>query len=170
MTTLILGPMHAQLETDLPESPAYRSPLLSDSEPEDQMVISSSTRHHVLEAFVGGNEEPSLRNKLLSNLVNKRSESDGIVCLDRPRPEITVRRCESVDNAIDFVDRDIERIPEPPTVHFPQNIKTVPPATIMNGPEDYTAGLEETVYLKTHYFGNPEPRVIWFKGKMNKNI
>ena len=97
--------MPAQLETELPESPAYRSPLLSDSEPETEMETSS--RHHVLEAFVGG-DEPSLRNKLLSNLVNKRSESDGIVCLDRPRPEITVRRCESIDNAIDLVDRDIE--------------------------------------------------------------
>ena len=153
--------MPAQLETELPESPAYRSPLLSDSEPETEMETSS--RHHVLEAFVGG-DEPSLRNKLLSNLVNKRSESDGIVCLDRPRPEITVRRCESIDNAIDLVDRDIENIPEPPTVHFPQNIKTVTPATIMKGPEDYTAGLQETVYLRTHYFGNPEPRVVWYKG------
>ena len=140
---------------------------MSDSEPEDQV----SSRHHVLEAFVGGNEEQSLRNKLLSNLVNKRSESDGIVCLDRPRPILGVRRCESIDNAIDLVDRDMDHIPEPPTVHFPQSIKTVTPATIMKGPEDYTAGLQETVYLKTHYFGNPEPRVVWFKGgrKLNQN-
>ena len=154
-----LAPAH--LETELPESPAYRSPLLSDSEPETD---SASSRHHVLEAFVGSSDEPSLRNKLLTNLVNKRSESDGIVCLDRPRPELQVRRCESVDNAIDLVDRDsVERIPEPPTVHFPQGIKTVTPATIMKGPEDYAGGQDETVYLKTHYFGNPEPRVFWFK-------
>jgi len=158
-----LGP--TQLEHELPESPAYRSPLLSDSEPEDQMSHVSS-RHHVLEAFVGGNEEPSLRNKLLSNLVNKRSESDGIVTLDRPRPEMPVRRCESIDNAMDLVnmERDVH-----PTVHFPQNIKTVTPATIMKGPEDYTAGLQETVYLRAHYFGNPEPRVAWYKGGRRLN-
>jgi len=155
-----LGP--TQLEHELPESPAYRSPLLSDSEPEDHV----SSRQHVLEAFVGGNEEPSLRNKLLSNLVNKRSESDGIVTLDRPRPEMPVRRCESIDNAMDLVnmERDVH-----PTVHFPQNIKTVTPATIMKGPEDYTAGLQETVYLRAHYFGNPEPRVAWYKGGRRLN-
>lgn len=158
-----LGP--TQLEHELPESPAYRSPLLSDSEPEDQLSQVSS-RHHVLEAFVGSNEEPSLRNKLLSNLVNKRSESDGIVTLDRPRPEMPVRRCESIDNAMDLVnmERDVH-----PTVHFPQNIKTVTPATIMKGPEDYTAGLQETVYLRAHYFGNPEPRVAWYKGGRRLN-
>jgi serine/threonine protein kinase len=158
-----LGP--TQLEHELPESPAYRSPLLSDSEPEDQ-ITQVSSRHHVLEAFVGGNEEPSLRNKLLSNLVNKRSESDGIVTLDRPRPEMPVRRCESIDNAMDLVnmERDVH-----PTVHFPQNIKTVTPATIMKGPEDYTAGLQETVYLRAHYFGNPEPRVAWYKGGRRLN-
>ena len=154
-----------RLETELPESPCYRSPLLSDSESEEQMT----SRQQLLEAFVG--EEPSLRNKLLTNLVNKRSESDGIVCLDRPRPEMSVRRCESIDNAIDLVNRDEEHIPEPSTNLFPQNIKTVTPATIMKGPDDYTAGLQETVYLRTHYFGNPEPRVIWFKGgrRINQN-
>merc|ERR1711892_176080 len=157
-----LGP--TQLEHELPESPAYRSPLLSDSEPEDQ-ITQASSRHHVLEAFVGGNEEPSLRNKLLSNLVNKRSESDGIVTLDRPRPEMPVRRCESIDNAMDLVNMDRDVHP----VHFPQNIKTVTPATIMKGPEDYTAGLQETVYLRAHYFGNPEPRVAWYKGGCRLN-
>ena len=47
----------------------------------------------MLEAYVAGSsvEEPSLRNKLLSNLVNKRSESDGIVTLDRPKPEVAIR-------------------------------------------------------------------------------
>ena len=159
------------LETELPESPCYRSPLLSDSESEaDQMT---SSRQHVLEAFVGQSEtEPCLRNKLLTNLVNKRSESDGIVCLDRPRPELSVRRCESIDNAIDLVNReDMAMADSTPTNLFPQNIKTVTPATIMKGPEDYTAGLQETVYLRTHYFGNPEPRVIWFKGgrRINQN-
>ena len=29
-----------------------------------------------------------------------------------------------------------------PVVSFPQNIKTVTAATIMKGPEDYTAGLQ----------------------------
>ena len=151
-----------------------RSPLVSDSEPETEAAsppAAATSRNHVLEAFVGATvsaaaqdaDSQSLRNKLLTNLVNKRSESDGIV-LERPRPEMVVRRCESIDNAIDLVDRDLDPIPEPPTVHFPQNIKTVTPATIMKGPEDYTAGVQETVYLKSHYFGNPEPRVIWFKG------
>ena len=81
--------LDVRLEHELPESPAYRSPLLSDSEGEGDEPHSS--RQHVLEAYVAGTEEPSLRNKLLSNLVNKRSESDGIVTLDRPRPEPAIR-------------------------------------------------------------------------------
>lgn len=81
--------LDVRLEHELPESPAYRSPLLSDSEGEEHQ----SSRQHVLEAYVAGSsgEETSLRNKLLSNLVNKRSESDGIVTLDRPRPEPAIR-------------------------------------------------------------------------------
>ena len=82
--------LDVRLEHELPESPAYRSPLLSDSEGEGDEPPHSS-RQHVLEAYVAGTEEPSLRNKLLSNLVNKRSESDGIVTLDRPRPEPAIR-------------------------------------------------------------------------------
>ena len=157
------------MEHELPESPAYRSPLLSDSEPEteQQDAASASSRHSVLEAFVGSQacEEPaSLRNKLLSNLVNKRSESDGIVCLERPRPELQVRRAESIDNALNLVSRETALQSPPAELHFPQNIKTVTPATILKGPEDYTAGLQETVYLRAHYFGNPEPRVVWYKG------
>ena len=82
--------LDVRLEHELPESPAYRSPLLSDSEGEGDH---HSSRQHVLEAYVAGSsgEETSLRNKLLSNLVNKRSESDGIVTLDRPRPEPAIR-------------------------------------------------------------------------------
>ena len=82
--------LDVRLEHELPESPAYRSPLLSDSEGEGDH---QSSRQHVLEAYVAGSsgEETSLRNKLLSNLVNKRSESDGIVTLDRPRPEPAIR-------------------------------------------------------------------------------
>ena len=82
--------LDVRLEHELPESPAYRSPLLSDSEGEEH----HSSRQHVLEAYVASGssgEETSLRNKLLSNLVNKRSESDGIVTLDRPRPEPAIR-------------------------------------------------------------------------------
>merc|ERR1719273_2938496 len=42
------------LENELPESPAYRSPLLSDSEAEcEDQGSTASSRHHVLEAFVG---------------------------------------------------------------------------------------------------------------------
>ena len=152
-----LGP---GFDHELPESPAYRSPLLSDSESEEP----TSSRQHVLESFAGSYEEPMLRNKLLSNLVNKRSESDGIVTLDRPKADKPVRRCESIDDGMDLVSRDMC-----PTVSFPKNIKTVTPATIMKGPEDYTAGLQETVYLRAHYFGNPEPRVAWYKGGRRLN-
>ena len=28
---------------------------------------------------------------------------------------------------------------------------------------------QETVYLRAHYFGNPEPRVAWFKGGRRLN-
>ena len=86
--------LDVRLEHELPESPAYRSPLLSDSEEGEEVVSHHSSRQHVLEAYVASGssgEETSLRNKLLSNLVNKRSESDGIVTLDRPRPEPAIR-------------------------------------------------------------------------------
>ena len=150
----------SSLDHELPESPAYRSPCLSDSSDSEEAV---SSRHHVLDAFVPSNEEPGLRNKLLSHLVNKRSESDGIVCMDRPKADKPVRRCESIDEGMDQVSRDMAPL------HFGQNIKTVTPATIMKGPEDYTAGLQETVYLRAHYFGNPEPRVAWYKGGRRMN-
>jgi serine/threonine protein kinase len=171
---------------ELPESPAYRSPLLSDSEEDvegfdtdsinesnrKQITGGNSSRQHVLEAFVGstagGGEEPGLRHRLLSNLVNKRSESDGIVCMDRPRAERPVRRCESIDDGLDMMSCGSSSYQQHQAVDlthmtFPQNIKTVTPATILKGPEDYTAGLGETVYLRAHYFGNPEPRVAWFR-------
>ena len=35
-----------------------------------------------------------------------------------------------------------------PVVSFPQNIKTVTAATIMKGPEDYTAGLQVSSNLE----------------------
>jgi serine/threonine protein kinase len=170
---------------ELPESPAYRSPLLSDSEEEGieediasvnvsnrkKITEGNSSRQHVLEAFVGstagGGEEPGLRHRLLSNLVNKRSESDGIVCMDRPRAERPVRRCESIDDGLDMMSggSSYQQHQTVDLTHmtFPQSIKTVTPATILKGPEDYTAGLGETVYLRAHYFGNPEPRVAWFR-------
>jgi len=158
----------AGMDQELPESPAYRSPLVSDSEESDtEPEGKNSSRQHVLDTFAGSSyEEPMLRNKLLSNLVNKRSESDGIVTMDqRPKAEMPVRRCESIDNGMDLVSSGQEM----PTVSFPKNIKTVTPATIMKGPEDYTAGLQETVYLRAHYFGNPEPRVAWYKGGRRLN-
>ena len=152
------------LDGDLPASPGYQSPLLSDSDSEEQQT---SSRQHVLEAFAGGStyEEPTLRNKLLSNLVNKRSESDGIVTMDRPRTEKPVRRCESMDlDELDLLKEGNMQFSQ-----FPHNIKTLTPATIMKGPEDYTAGLQETVYLRAHFFGNPEPRVAWYKGGRRLN-
>ena len=181
-----LGPLD---NLELPESPAYRSPLLSDSEEEEEGEVDeaatigggggiekkstagNSSRHHVLEAFVGSaagvGEEPGLRHRLLSNLVNKRSESDGIVCMDRPRADRPVRRCESIDDGLDLMggasSYQQRQAVDLGHMSFPQNIKTVTPATILKGPEDYTAGLGETVYLRAHYFGNPEPRVAWFR-------
>ena len=100
-----------------------------------------------------------VKNKLLSNLVNKRSESDGIVTLDRPKLDKPVRRCESIDDGLDMMDQD-----EPITFATNRNnVEQLIPATIMKGPEDYSAGLQETVYLKAQYFGAPEPAVTWFK-------
>lgn len=164
------APQSNLLEHDLPESPAYRSPCLSDSETERD-IEDISSKKHVLDVF---DDQPSLRNKLLSNLVNKRSESDGIVTLDRPRPEAPVRRYESVDDIsydkedamIGSYSQSAEMLREE---MFPNSIKTVTPATILKGPEDYTAGLQETVYLRAHYFGNPEPRVAWYKGGCRLN-
>ena len=106
--------------------------------------------------------------------INKRSESDGIVVAERPRPDKQpVRRCESTDDAgifgsgsstlnergdsITSIHSDSERI------QFPKNIKTVSSATIVKGPEDATHGIGETVQFRAHYFGNPEPRVTWIK-------
>jgi predicted Ser/Thr protein kinase len=93
----------------------------------------------------------------------KRSESDGIVVADRPKPEkVSVRRCESIDDATSDRLGPIEEVPSEP-ITFPQNIKTVAPATIVKGPEDATHSIGETVHFLAHYFGNPEPRVIWIK-------
>ena len=58
--------------------------------------------------------------------------------LDRPRPELPIRRCESIDEAMNLVMNQDPGL----VVSFPQNIKTVTAATIMKGPEDYTAGLQ----------------------------
>ena len=37
------------------------------------------------------------------------------------------------------------------------------------GGVDYVSFPQETVYLRAHYFGNPEPRVAWFKGGRRLN-
>ena len=99
----------------------------------------------------------------------KRSESDGIVMsAERPKHEKPpVRRCESTDDATkDRLLPSIDEIPpgdEVAPVNFPQNIKTVASATIVKGPEDTTHKFGETLHFLSHYFGNPEPRVIWIK-------
>lgn len=55
------------------------------------------------------------------------------------------RRCESIDEAMNLV---MEASDLRPVVSFPQNIKTVTAATIMKGPEDYTAGLQVSPNLE----------------------
>ena len=172
---------------DLPESPGCRSPQVSDSDNDEPAIQTSRSRQHVLDALANTSDsqptdsiasntttttvpldEPPvvLRNKLLSNLVNKRSESDGIVTMDRPKSEKPVRRCESMDlDELELVSEAGLGSPFPAQ----HNIKTVTPATIMKGPEDDTAGLGETVYLRAHYFGNPEPRVVWFRNGRRLN-
>ena len=104
--------------------------------------------------------------------INKRSESDGIVVAERPRPDKQpVRRCESTDDAgifgsgsHDTTSDSLTSLPsETDRIQFPKNIKTVSSATIVKGPEDATHGIGETVQFRAHYFGNPEPRVTWIK-------
>eukprot|EP00094_Tigriopus_californicus_P001438 TCALIF_01393-PA protein Name:"Similar to MYLK Myosin light chain kinase, smooth muscle (Bos taurus)" AED:0.01 eAED:0.01 QI:0/0/0/0.33/1/1/3/0/1130 len=102
--------------------------------------------------------------RALSSLgkVNKRSESDGIVLAERPKPDKTVRRCESIDDAGASASAATAAAALEAPI-FPQNIKTVSSATIVKGPEDATVSLGQTAHLNAHYFGNPEPRVTWLK-------
>jgi len=108
-------------------------------------------------------------NRLLTNVqakVNKRSESDGIVVTERPRPDKPVRRCESTDNAADAI---MSSSPSSAPgleqgAKFrrgPESIKTVAPATIVEGPADAAVAVGDKVSFRAHYFGNPEPRVVW---------
>ena len=115
----------------------------------------------------------------LNNLSSrvKRSESDGIVVTaDRQSKteKPPVRRCESIDDATRDRLGPIEEASEPPLAsvpassssssgQFPQNIKTVASATIVKGPEDAIHTRGEVVHFMAHYFGNPEPRVVWIK-------
>ena len=101
--------------------------------------------------------------------VKLRSESDGIVVKSN-KEKPPVRRCESTDDATDRLMPINEEVPVPPAsvqdnhnLSFPQNIKTVASATIVKGPEDITNKIGETCHFAAHYFGNPEPRVIWIK-------
>ena len=48
-------------------------------------------------------------------------------------------------------------------LNFPSSIKTVASATIVRGPEDAALSIGQTVHFRSHYFGNPEPRVAWLK-------
>ena len=94
----------------------------------------------------------------MSHQVNKRSESDGIVVAERPRPDKPpVRRCESTGDAASSMKQ--QQQPEQPY----KDIKTVASATIVKGPEDANHSIGDTVHFRAHYFGNPEPRVVWIK-------
>lgn len=108
---------------------------------------------------ISDNEEDIKRQSTASKV--KRSESDGIVLTERPKHEKPpVRRCESTDDK----DRLMPTIEEASSeINFPQNIKTVASATIVKGPEDQTHKIGETLHFSAHYFGNPEPRVVWIK-------
>jgi hypothetical protein len=48
-------------------------------------------------------------------------------------------------------------------LNFPTNIKTIASATIVQGPEDANLAIGQAVHFRAHYFGNPEPRVVWLK-------
>ena len=102
--------------------------------------------------------------------MNKRSESDGIVTLDRPKVDKPVRRCESIDDGLDQLNSEDMSAAAFNTAGgshrmagMTGDMNQLIPATIMKGPEDYSAGLQETVYLKAQYFGTPEPTVVWSK-------
>jgi hypothetical protein len=108
-------------------------------------------------------------NRHLSNVTRvKRSESDGIVVAERPKSDKPpVRRCESTDDATRLVDdmsaSDAAAMSKASGLNFPSSIKTVASATIVQGPEDAALSIGQTVHFRAHYFGNPEPRVIWLK-------
>ena len=109
----------------------------------------------------------------LSNVTRvKRSESDGIVVAERPKADKPpVRRCESTDDASKLVDEmggaeaaaAAYSSKSTSGLNFPSSIKTVASATIVQGPEDANLGIGQAVHFRAHYFGNPEPRVIWLK-------
>ncbi|XP_040563624.1 uncharacterized protein [Lepeophtheirus salmonis] len=104
-------------------------------------------------------QEPKNNKSAISNVlraVNKRSESDGIVLSERPKPEKTVRRCESVDDAVASITGD--------PFHSGVGFSATPcPATIIKGPEDAIKKVGEAVEFQSHYFGDPDPRVGWSK-------
>lgn len=96
--------------------------------------------------------------------INRRAESDGIVVVERPKPDKPVRRCESSDDmpSGDQAAAKSDLLQQHGN-KFPQNIKTVASATIVRGPEDATHDIGQSVHMRAHYFGNPEPRVTWFR-------
>lgn len=115
--------------------------------------------------------KPPPSNRHLSNVTRvKRSESDGIVVAERPKSDKPpVRRCESTDDATRLVDEmgvsEAAAIAKANNsgLNFPSSIKTVASATIVQGPEDANLAIGQAVHFRAHYFGNPEPRVIWLK-------
>ena len=121
---------------------------------------------------VSDNEMDDMSQIKSSSRVKNRSESDGIVGPKTQKPEKPpVRRCTSTDDAtrdrLGPIDEVSEAIPPAASISsnppFPQNIKTVASATIVKGPEDAIHTRGEVVHFMAHYFGNPEPRVVWIK-------
>ena len=179
------------------DSPVPQQPLSISPEPTDERshasgrndtraitpIVSSASDSEetdsfptMMESMSGNGYQATSPGSSLSAVskINKRSESDGIVVAERPRPDKQpVRRCESSDDAGIFgsgstsndtaSDSACNLPSESDRIQFPKNIKTVSSATIVKGPEDATHGIGETVQFRAHYFGNPEPRVTWIK-------
>eukprot|EP00095_Tigriopus_kingsejongensis_P007289 snap_masked-scaffold313_size211302-processed-gene-0.8 protein:Tk07289 transcript:snap_masked-scaffold313_size211302-processed-gene-0.8-mRNA-1 annotation:"nuclear anchorage protein 1-like" len=115
-----------------------------------------------MDRFLAPTQDEEAHHRMLTNLSKvKRSESDGIVVAERPRPDRQVRRCESTDDAGANAAAASGAVADFPK--FPQNIKTVSSATIVKGPENATLSIGQSANLSAHYFGNPEPRVSWLK-------
>ena len=137
---------------------AEASPIVSSDNEEEEM-----TEPPINKTF----EVEVASNRHLSNVTRvKRSESDGIVVAERPKADKQpVRRCESTDDATRLVEEmgSESGMSRGSGLNFPSSIKTVASATIVRGPEDAALAIGQTVHFRSHYFGNPEPRVVWLK-------
>ncbi len=157
------------------------SPVVSDCDAEGEREEEDEKRDEMpADEQQGGG--PSNRLLMLGGIagsrINKRSESDGIVVAERPRPDKPVRRAESTDDATANARGSLQSLAKvashspvgSATVvggsevpKFKQSIKTVASATIVKGPEDLSLDIGQTAQFRAHYFGNPEPRVVWVR-------